>query len=179
MPIEMSCTCGKALTLRDELAGKLIRCPSCAGTIEVPLPAVEVVEEIAAGPPPLPRPGGTSVAAGPPPLPRTKANEIDVAPPPLTPPKPKEPKKKKKKKSVYSQKYGNEGRENPLVVFDEGWFGSVNSGIIGGSLTLFFGILLMILTIMFFSVYGVVFSIILIVTGLIAIMRGLMNLYEE
>jgi len=36
MPIEMMCACGRDLYLRDELAGKQIRCPDCQRTLTVP-----------------------------------------------------------------------------------------------------------------------------------------------
>lgn len=103
MPIELTCTCGRELYLRDELAGLHIRCPSCAGMLRVPLgareiakttatpPAAakeitktnaitppaskEIVETIAVGPPPLPKP-----KLGPPPLPQAKANDKPIAP---------------------------------------------------------------------------------------------------
>src|SRR5437879_11069192 len=98
MPIELTCTCGRELYLRDELAGLMIRCPTCAGMLRVPLGAQEIakatatpptaakeiieanasnapvsdeiVETIAVGPPPLPRP-----KLGPPPFPQAKTNE--------------------------------------------------------------------------------------------------------
>jgi hypothetical protein len=36
MTIVVTCTCGRSLPLRNELAGELIRCPACGGTIDVP-----------------------------------------------------------------------------------------------------------------------------------------------
>ncbi len=180
VPIEVNCTCGRNLTLRDELAGKLVRCPACAGPVEVPVAVEEVVEDVAdgvaAGPPPMPRPGGASVAAGPPPLSKKKADKIGVEPPALTPKEPK--KKKKKKKSVYSDYYG-EGKSTPLIAADD-WFGSMNGGIIGGILTLLAGIVLLILLLScggIFAFRGMILSIILIVVGLGAILKGLLDLY--
>jgi hypothetical protein len=172
MPIEISCTCGRALKLRDELAGKVIRCPQCAGNVQVPLPAVEVVEEVVAGPPPLP---SASSNAG---SPQRKVNQLDVAPPVLTPPKPKEPKKKKKKKSVYSEFYGGTN-DKPLVALDEGWFGSTSSGLIGGGITLLIGILLAAL----FIAFGVwrlwYYPIFLIAVGIIAMLKGLLDMFSD
>jgi WD40 repeat protein len=103
MPIELTCTCGRELYLRDELAGLMIRCPKCAGMVRVPLgareivkttpaaPAAakvineanalapdvteEIVETIAVGPPPLSRP-----KLGPPPLPKAKTSESPPTP---------------------------------------------------------------------------------------------------
>jgi hypothetical protein len=41
MPIAVSCTCGKAFRLKDELAGRKVRCSACNAVIAVPTPAVE------------------------------------------------------------------------------------------------------------------------------------------
>jgi Flp pilus assembly protein TadB len=37
MAISLSCKCGRALRLKDELAGKRIRCPQCQEVLAVPL----------------------------------------------------------------------------------------------------------------------------------------------
>lgn len=39
--IALVCTCGKALNLKPELAGKRVKCPKCAAVLTVPAPAVE------------------------------------------------------------------------------------------------------------------------------------------
>ncbi len=36
MPIEFDCDCGKSLRVKDELAGRTIRCPECDERITVP-----------------------------------------------------------------------------------------------------------------------------------------------
>jgi DNA-directed RNA polymerase subunit RPC12/RpoP len=36
MPIALSCRCGRSLRLKDELAGKKIRCPECSSILAVP-----------------------------------------------------------------------------------------------------------------------------------------------
>jgi hypothetical protein len=162
----------------------LIRCPACAGTVQVPIAAAdaEIVETIAAGPPPLPQAKSSDVVAGPPPLPKSAPRaspaqaEVDLKPPEALPPKPKE-RRKKKKRSVYSQRYGDDAN-NPMVVFDEGWFGNVNGGMIGGTATLLVGIALLILFLscgIFFR--GIILAIILIVVGLIGILKGLYDMY--
>ena len=169
MPIETICSCGRALTLRDELAGKLVRCPACAGTLNVPLPADEVVEDIVAGPPRLP-----------PPLPPglRKVDEIAVAPPAPPPPR-KEKAKKKKKKSVYQEYYGAEGKPDPTFVLDEGWFASMNSGIIGGAITLMVGIVLLVIFILIGGWWRTLWiSGLLIVVGILGILKGLIDLSD-
>jgi len=47
MPIELKCSCGRDLYLRDELADLTIRCPACAGAIAVPSGSEEIVETVA------------------------------------------------------------------------------------------------------------------------------------
>src|SRR5438128_3594605 len=47
MPIELKCSCGRDLYLRDELAGLTIRCPACVGAIAVPSSSEEIVETVA------------------------------------------------------------------------------------------------------------------------------------
>ncbi|MBI1916329.1 MAG: hypothetical protein HYS12_16595, partial [Planctomycetes bacterium] len=36
MPIKVQCDCGRTMTVRDELAGKLARCPACKRPVRVP-----------------------------------------------------------------------------------------------------------------------------------------------
>ena len=36
MPIQLKCTCGKAVSVRDEMAGKAVKCPACQSVIRVP-----------------------------------------------------------------------------------------------------------------------------------------------
>ncbi len=36
MPIQLKCTCGKAVSVRDELAGKAVKCPACQSVIRIP-----------------------------------------------------------------------------------------------------------------------------------------------
>lgn len=36
MPIRVSCACGKHLTVKDELAGKAVKCPGCQKPVRVP-----------------------------------------------------------------------------------------------------------------------------------------------
>ncbi len=43
MPIKVDCSCGKSLKVRDEAAGKRVKCPGCGTLIEVPGGAEEIV----------------------------------------------------------------------------------------------------------------------------------------
>lgn len=45
MPLQIQCTCGKLLRVKDELAGKKARCPGCKAVLEVPELTVVVPEE--------------------------------------------------------------------------------------------------------------------------------------
>lgn len=38
MPIRVRCACGKSLTVKDELAGKAVKCPQCQQIVRVPAP---------------------------------------------------------------------------------------------------------------------------------------------
>ena len=52
MPIRFTCSCSKKLQVRDELAGKNVRCPGCGMTLRVPAPRET---DAAPGPPARPR----------------------------------------------------------------------------------------------------------------------------
>src|SRR5215472_3649935 len=41
MPIAMSCSCGRALNIKDELGGKKIRCPACKSVLAVPVKEID------------------------------------------------------------------------------------------------------------------------------------------
>lgn len=41
MPIQVACACGKKLSVKDELAGRRVKCPACQQTISVPKPKVQ------------------------------------------------------------------------------------------------------------------------------------------
>src|SRR5262245_14196354 len=41
MAIRVECACGKQLSLKDELAGKKVRCPECKAVLQVPAAAAE------------------------------------------------------------------------------------------------------------------------------------------
>jgi hypothetical protein len=67
MSISVTCTCGKRLSVKDELAGKRVRCPGCQGVVAIP----------AAGAAPTPPPA----AAPRPPAPPAKPAAMPPAPP--------------------------------------------------------------------------------------------------
>jgi hypothetical protein len=55
MPMVVSCSCGKQLRVKDELAGKKVRCPGCQAILSVPASAPAAAEPVAALPTPAVR----------------------------------------------------------------------------------------------------------------------------
>lgn len=51
MPIRVECECGKVLRLKDELAGKRVRCPGCGDPLSVPADEEPLELELADEPP--------------------------------------------------------------------------------------------------------------------------------
>jgi hypothetical protein len=43
MPIQVTCACGARLTVRDEAAGRKVKCPKCASPVSIPAPEPEIV----------------------------------------------------------------------------------------------------------------------------------------
>jgi hypothetical protein len=42
MPISLGCACGRSLRVKDELAGRRIKCPQCGAVLAVPKPEEEI-----------------------------------------------------------------------------------------------------------------------------------------
>ncbi|MBV8879192.1 MAG: hypothetical protein JO332_04460, partial [Planctomycetaceae bacterium] len=49
---KVTCDCGARLTAPDTLAGKLVKCPKCAGPVLVPAVAEPELDLLPAAPPP-------------------------------------------------------------------------------------------------------------------------------
>jgi uncharacterized protein (TIGR00266 family) len=77
MPFTISCECGKALQVREELVGKKVRCPACQAVVTVPPP--DAVESSSYRMKDEAHPRAASSAGGPPPLRRRpeRCHEID------------------------------------------------------------------------------------------------------
>ncbi len=56
MPITFSCTCGQSITVPDQFAGKMGRCPNCKNPVYAPMPGAAPVTP-GAQPRPAARPG--------------------------------------------------------------------------------------------------------------------------
>lgn len=91
MPLLVECTCGKKLKVRDELAGKKVKCPGCGGIVTAPAPEPELVEPIDDEPVTAVAPQterrtskgngdtySTDVSAEPPPIPRKKPRPAEL-----------------------------------------------------------------------------------------------------
>src|SRR4051812_496982 len=170
----LDCTCGKSYRLKKELSpGRTIRCPACGNGLTVPAPVgVQDAEQdefealmasAAAGPSvaPAQRYGDAPPAV-------TAPAPLPMVPPPVqrqpvawvAPPSTRSPVRQK-------------GQRQPRVVFEQGWFGSINSGAIGG-------LLMMVVAAPWFVVglsFGRIFFYppILFVIGAIAIIKGLLG----
>src|SRR5262245_54169665 len=74
MPVQLHCSCGKLLRVRDDLVGKRVRCPGCAAAVLVKAPPPPEDQALQEAPPPRPPP---RAAAGPP---RARYRERDDEP---------------------------------------------------------------------------------------------------
>jgi hypothetical protein len=73
MPLLVTCSCGRKLSVRDDLIGRKVKCPSCGGVIQVESGVAEIAPVSApVKPPPVPR--GPAL---PPPMPQAAATGID------------------------------------------------------------------------------------------------------
>jgi hypothetical protein len=84
MPIPVKCSCGKSFSLKDELAGKAVKCPACQNVIKIPVPGKVVASasptagKPAAGQaaPKPPAAKGTPAAKGPSALPKAELEDL-------------------------------------------------------------------------------------------------------
>ncbi|HTU20060.1 MAG TPA: hypothetical protein VMG10_18490 [Gemmataceae bacterium] len=157
MPIALSCSCGRAIRVKDELAGKKIRCPECKSILAVPRKKNEaddlVLEVLPADDEEAPRRAAIQTEAPEVRPPRRRAVEDD------------EPIPRKRSRPTRDIK-----RRTPAVTFERGWFGSINAGVAGG-------ILMILIAVVWFIgglAVGYIFFYppILLVIGIIAIVKG-------
>src|SRR5262249_58931934 len=90
MAISLQCGCGRALRLKDHLAGKRVKCPDCSSVLTVPEP--DVVEDAVVDD------AVPEVEEAPPPRSQSYRSE-SVAPRPSAPPPPPPPPKKRRRSS--------------------------------------------------------------------------------
>ena len=163
MPIALSCDCGRALRVKDELAGKKIRCPECKSILAVPAKKNEtddlVLEVLPAEDEEEASRGSTRRAA-------IQAEAPEVMPARRRAVEDEEPIPRKRSRRSRDIK-----RRPPAVTFERGWFGSTNAGVAGG-------VLMMIIAVVWFIAglalinRAFIYPPILFVIGIIAIVKG-------
>jgi hypothetical protein len=174
MPITLDCDCGRTLKLRDELAGRRIKCPHCGTIHVVPNPPAESAEDAAfkvldEAPEPdhriQPR---TRQLSSPPPRdsrlpvrpPRPDSVDDDEPPP--------RPRPQPISKSLYRDLEEPRRRKSTFVV---------SSGVVTGAL------MMIVAVIWFFGALALnwvfFYPPIMFVLGLVAFTRGLMGYEEE
>jgi hypothetical protein len=168
MPVPLDCECGRSLRVKDELAGRRIRCPGCSDVLTVPKPETshDADEEATA----LLLSDEPSEAAAPRARYRDEPSESDAiqrrpSPRPSRPTASRAPAPPNVRRA--------KSRGGPRVAFEQGWFGSMNAGVIGG-------LLMMLIAVVWFAVglaVGIIFFYppILLVLGFIAMVKGLMG----
>ncbi len=185
MPIPLQCDCGRSLRIKDELAGRKVKCPQCAAVLVVPLPEApaedEAYELLADDAPEEPRrrkkaePDNADAMVQTSPRSRRPATEDEDDP---------ERSRRERRRREEEQEEARRRerrrkdvrreearRERPRVAFEPGWFGSMNSGVAGGLLMIviavvWFGLGLMADRIFFYPP-------ILVIIGIGSIIKGL------
>lgn len=168
MPISLKCSCGKSYRVKDELAGRKVRCTGCNNIQTVPVPRpkpaddefLEVeLEEI----PKARAPQGVREASRAP---------LPFSEPPVQRPRPRRYEdddddddyerrpKKRKSRSPKRERSGGGG----IVV---------SGGIIGGGLMIAGGLIWLVLGLMAGWIFF--YPIILVIAGIIAVIKGLMG----
>ena len=169
MPIALTCTCGREMRIKEEFAGRKVRCPDCQGIVTVPQPGPEEEEVLTAelheeG---ETRPGRSSVTARRP-RPRDEEDEETGVQ--------EEPRRRRRPADDDEDEAPRPKRKpRPRIRRDappqRGGFGTANAGIVGG-------LIMMLLAVVWF-VGGLMVNIIffyppiLFIIGLIAFIKGL------
>jgi hypothetical protein len=181
MPIAVTCTCGRAMQIKEEFAGRKVRCPDCRGVVVVPTPereadpehdALEVLmaePQVEEGRETKPYPSSVATRRSQPLRGEDKDEAgIQEAPrprPPVDEPRPRRPEPARKPRPRVRRDDG------PRVVVERGWFGNVNAGVVGGLL------MMLLAAVWFFGglAVGIIFFYppILFIIGLVALFKGL------
>jgi hypothetical protein len=162
MPISLSCDCGRALRVKDELAGKNIRCPECKSILAVPakeINAGDLVLEV------IPADDEDESERR-----SSRRSAIQSEPPEAMPPfrRPGEdddPPIRKRPKPRREVR-----RSTPRVAFESGWFGNVNAGAIGGVLMVLIAVVWFVLGLAAGRIFF--YPPFLFIIGIIAIVKG-------
>lgn len=65
MPIRIKCQCGKALSVKDEFAGKAVKCPGCGKGLKVPAGGAAAASQRPAAKRPAPKPAAPAAPVAP------------------------------------------------------------------------------------------------------------------
>lgn len=164
MPIALSCSCGRALRVKDELAGKKIRCPECKSILAVEAQRNEADEEV---PEVLPAEDEEET-----PRPSSRRAAIQTEPPKTRPARRRVVEDDEEEDPPVKSRTRTRDikRRTKATTTRSGGFGSVNAGVAGG-------ILMIIIAVVWFIgglAVGYIFFYppILLVLGIIAIVKG-------
>jgi hypothetical protein len=178
---------------KDEYAGRKLRCPSCSNVLVIPerprprrqeddveeVVTLDPVEEKVTARRPRPEAGVTDRPRPKPRLPREDDEDEDDRPRRPRPRRDDEEEDDRPARRRIRQGTGRVDdarplrRKKPRVVVNEGWFGSINGGVIGG-------ILMMLIAVVWFVLglaagYIFFYPPVLFVVGIIAFCKGLMD----
>jgi hypothetical protein len=172
MTIAIACDCGRSLRLKDELAGRKVRCPDCSTAITVPTPRkrrdVEEEEED----------GYRRADDRDEPVRRRRPRDEE----PEERYSDRDPRRRSRdpvppdldvRKKSYRRPKDRDRDRGPRVAVEEGWFGSLNAGVIGGALMMLIAVVWFVLGL----AGGIIFFYppILFVIGIVAMVKGAMG----
>jgi hypothetical protein len=184
MPISMSCDCGRSLRVKDEFAGRKVKCPQCGAVLAVPAPEPSSENEaldvlLADDPQEEARPRQKNYLPDPEEMVQTApgaargtvAGRAEEERARRRREQEREEERRRERRREGARR--EERRKGPRVAFSEGWFGSTNSGVVGGVLMIviavvWFGLGLLANRIFFYPP-------ILAVIGIASIVKGIAN----
>jgi hypothetical protein len=163
MAVSFQCSCGKRDRLKEGVSGRKVRCPNCGNVSAVPRSdeEPEIEQEVA----------DALLANDPDERPVVQIEEREEATPPPAPLRkavPKPPAKKAPRRKAAPQK-----ERVPWVAFGEGWFGTLNAGVIGGVLTILVAVAWFLLGLWAGRIFF--YPPILAVIGVMAVLKGLLG----
>ena len=165
MTIKVQCGCGKSLQVKDELAGKRVRCPACKQAVGVP-PALEpeevgddALQVLLTESPPRP----------PARAPREEAVTAEPPRPPALPERSAPPRAAERKKPKRRRDEEDEGWSFPRIY--------LSPGIITGLLMMVGAVVWFVLGLLADRIFF--YPPIMFVLGLVAVVRGLLGRPED
>jgi hypothetical protein len=165
MSIPVTCACGHTLRIKEEYAGRKVRCSSCQAVLLVPDPeAAEPAEEVMEVQPVDSPADDQDVDQG------IQAERTQRGAMSSQPPAERTPWRPLEDEEVPRRRRPVRRRPGPPVAFERGWFGNVNTGVGGGLL------MMLIAVIWFFGglMVGIIFFYppVLFIIGIVAVIAG-------